>query len=1101
MSEFPTRLSVQDLLPPELPFFMFNCPKCNTTLDRNDLQADAPACPHCGETLDSFGQETAATVTYNEPPSNGPPKPSVPGFEVGRLIGRGGMGEVWEGRQKSLGGRRVAIKVLTRQRLGDSNAVARFQHEAEALAALSHPNIVNVIDFCATAGSNCLIMEYVEGDAGNDGQPCDLLQLINEGKLDSGRTRTLIIQIAGALAYAHEKGIVHRDVKPANVMIDRFGNAKVADFGLAAIDRVIPSERLTVAGQAMGTPAYMAPEQFSDAKSVDHRADVFAAGIMLYEMLTGQLPKGTFVPPSEAVDGLDVGWDAIVARAMQPNREKRYDDMAEMMAEIESNVGGTTTAMPVTRTAAADSSAVMSHSDNTCYSCRAPVTVEAQFCDACGASLRFECPRCGAETRGGVKFCRDCGIDVVKVTQCQQQLDEADGELQAARVEAQPTADRFAHAERAGLLAARALKQVPDDERARATLAEANVLTVQLAAEAGETAYREKRLCAAIDFFQYIRDVIADHPIANKRLEEIAQYRKKQLGKAGELIKQGNYERAGKALESLATQFEEDGEISRLLDDCRLKQSGRQDARDRMRALEQDRKLFELEELLAELKRSATIVKGMEKYGQQLQEKLLTIRSELARARALLASGEYEEAITVGHWIIERAADCPEAEELVRRAREQIEAGSNRGQGRWLVRFVLLLIVAGGIGYATKGFWFQPEYKTVNYWVTLVFEGKEEPADGNPASAPNETERAGDDTSSADTTAPATDGASDETTGIDGGSFDPAPPTKQIILDRHKVGEIAILDGHSRVVTGVAFHPNGNSAVSVASRYDKVRMMRWDLEALKGTAWNAQTTYDPVNVTYSPRGGHFACFHYANRKTPGIAILDQQGKLKILLSAGYQFRADRFVFSPDGRNLLSAGADGHLRFWKDWKLTPAATSIKEYADTVRAVAFTPDGKYCVASSGYASPTIDVFDLSGRLASQFKGLEGRVLALTVSPDGRHLVSLDVDSYSYRSMLRLWDFRSNELIKKISLDESQTCGAFSRDARFAIIGGKTGTVTLYNVFTGERIISWRTAQGESISTVAISADSRFALSGGADNKVRYWGLPKVTQVPSK
>jgi WD40 repeat protein len=255
-------------------------------------------------------------------------------------------------------------------------------------------------------------------------------------------------------------------------------------------------------------------------------------------------------------------------------------------------------------------------------------------------------------------------------------------------------------------------------------------------------------------------------------------------------------------------------------------------------------------------------------------------------------------------------------------------------------------------------------------------------------------------------------------------------------------------------------------------------------------------------VAFSPSGDHIACFLYGGSKASGIAILDWKGEMKNLLSTGSRFQANRFVFSPNGRHLLSAGPDGHVRFWKDWKLTPSPTPIKEYPVSVLAITFTPNGKYSVASSGADSPTIDVFDLNGSLAGQFKGLTDRVLALAVSRDGSRLVSLDAGRFSRSSStLRLWDFDRLKLLKTIEIGV-QLCGAFSRDARFAIVGNSKGAISIYDVHTGEKIKTWETARSRRITTVAISADSRFALSGGQDAKVRYWGLPAVMHMkPSK
>jgi hypothetical protein len=239
------------------------------------------------------------------------------------------MGLVLEARQTSLD-RKVAIKLLAPELAGNATFVARFQREAASLARLTHPNIITIYERGRAGDFFYLIMEYVEGPGGRP--PTNLRHLIDEGKLDAAATRKLVLQIAGALDFAHRQKIIHRDVKPSNVLVDLHGNAKVADFGIAATAG--PDRTLTTAG-AMGTPDYMAPEQRRNAGAVDERADVFSVGVILYEMLTGDLPLGSCRPPSERVPGLDPAWDAVVRKALEPQPQDRFAGMAELAAAVE----------------------------------------------------------------------------------------------------------------------------------------------------------------------------------------------------------------------------------------------------------------------------------------------------------------------------------------------------------------------------------------------------------------------------------------------------------------------------------------------------------------------------------------------------------------------------------------------------------------------------------------------------------------------------------------------------------------------------------------------------------------------------------------------
>ena len=183
-------------------------------------------------------------------------------------------------------------------------------------------------------------MEYVEGKDG--GAPIDVERLIVDRRLNTHQVRTLMVQVVRALGFAHREGVIHRDVKPSNILIDRHGFAKVADFGIASMRADHTTRHVTVANQSVGTAIYMSPEQQRDAASVDHRSDIYATGVMLYQMLTGELPLAGYEPPSKVVPGLSPEWDATVAKAIQPRPENRFPDMQAFEAALR-NIGQTST--------------------------------------------------------------------------------------------------------------------------------------------------------------------------------------------------------------------------------------------------------------------------------------------------------------------------------------------------------------------------------------------------------------------------------------------------------------------------------------------------------------------------------------------------------------------------------------------------------------------------------------------------------------------------------------------------------------------------------------------------------------------------------------
>ena len=211
-------------------------------------------------------------------------------YNIERTLGKGAMGVVYEGVDPRLG-RRVAIKTILKSHLDEDTAKdysMRFVREAQAVARLNHPHIVQVYD-CGVAGEQYLYisMELVDGG--------DLCDAIKTGQCTPEVALKLIPQICDGLQAAHERGLVHRDIKPANIFLTKDGRPKVADFGLAKKFDA-QSTFATKTGMAMGTPDYAAPEQYNAVKDIDHRADVYSLGVMMYQMLTGVLPYDTPAP-------------------------------------------------------------------------------------------------------------------------------------------------------------------------------------------------------------------------------------------------------------------------------------------------------------------------------------------------------------------------------------------------------------------------------------------------------------------------------------------------------------------------------------------------------------------------------------------------------------------------------------------------------------------------------------------------------------------------------------------------------------------------------------------------------------------------------------
>lgn len=247
------------------------------------------------------------------------------------------MGAVYKARQPRLD-RLVALKVMLGAPGREADFALRFEREAQLLARLNHPHIVTLHDFgeftAERTGDAALfwfLMEYVDGT--------DLCRLIHSKELKPTEALAIVPQICEALQYAHDQGITHRDIKPANILIDQRGVVKIADFGLAKMIGGGTEEALmtglTQTGWSMGTPHYMAPEQWEHPDQVDHRADIYALGVVFYEMLTGERPAGVFEPPSrKSSPPVDKKLDGVVMRAMEKNPERRYQQAAQIGEDV-----------------------------------------------------------------------------------------------------------------------------------------------------------------------------------------------------------------------------------------------------------------------------------------------------------------------------------------------------------------------------------------------------------------------------------------------------------------------------------------------------------------------------------------------------------------------------------------------------------------------------------------------------------------------------------------------------------------------------------------------------------------------------------------------
>jgi serine/threonine-protein kinase len=370
---------------------------------------------------------------------------------IEELLGQGGMARVYRGRQENLD-RQIAIKVLPPYYAADPAFIERFKLEARAMAQLAHPNIVIIHDTGEESGRLYIIMEYVAGGT--------LRKKIAAGMPMSEITR-IVNEVASALTYAHSRGIVHRDVKPVNVLMDTNGRAVLSDFGIAKILQT--SAVLTQSGAGVGTPEYMSPEQCRGNSTVDARADIYALGVMVYEMLTGHTPfeadsytalahshiYEAVPPPSQRNPRISPAVQAVVLKALEKNPADRFQSATDMALALEQaadaqqplprasdrQAGGATVmcprckqqnspyqrfcstcgaALPAPQKAPSGPYPKETGSWIDCPVCKAPNQAYNRFCTTCGYSLLggvagFTCQACGARNNPGQRFCTACG--------------------------------------------------------------------------------------------------------------------------------------------------------------------------------------------------------------------------------------------------------------------------------------------------------------------------------------------------------------------------------------------------------------------------------------------------------------------------------------------------------------------------------------------------------------------------------------------------------------------------------------------------------------------------------------------------------------------
>jgi len=252
-------------------------------------------------------------------------------YQVIEEIGKGAMASVYKAVQPSLN-RIVAIKVLSQKLTKDSHFIGRFNREAAIITKFNHPNIVHIIDKGEIEDTLYFVMDFIEGR--------DFKIVLADGSISFEEKMNIFIQVCKALSYAHKNSVIHRDIKPSNILVDKYNNAWLSDFGIAKMNGTGDQE-LTSIDMIMGTLNYMSPEQRDNTQEVDQRSDIYALGIILYEIATGKRPEGIFKEPRKINPEISTIFEGVILKCIEQQKDKRYQNVDDLNENLLKSLKGT----------------------------------------------------------------------------------------------------------------------------------------------------------------------------------------------------------------------------------------------------------------------------------------------------------------------------------------------------------------------------------------------------------------------------------------------------------------------------------------------------------------------------------------------------------------------------------------------------------------------------------------------------------------------------------------------------------------------------------------------------------------------------------------
>jgi WD40 repeat protein/tRNA A-37 threonylcarbamoyl transferase component Bud32 len=1048
-------------------------------------------CPENQPLRAEIEEELQRTIPAQRPPRLSPAAtasfPTIKGYQITGRIGEGGMGTVWRAVQTSTN-RPVALKLMNTACLGSESARARFTREVELAASLHHPNIASVYDSGVQSGTYFYAMELV------DGQPLD--KFATEMSLAPRQILGLMRRVCRGVQQAHQRGVIHRDLKPQNILVDREGQPHVLDFGLAKALLNDPKVAMTMDGQVMGTPAFMSPEQAEGKSDQDTRTDVYSLGVILYRLLTGESPhdlRGSCLDvirriarehvrsPQRFKPNLDPEIEAIVLKALARDPEDRYSSAGNFAQDITRFLKGE--------------------------------PIEAKE-PTRGYLVSKFVKRNRRLVLGAAALMGGLVVGIVRATWLAVRAHAAEARAHTAELAAMTSA--AGEAAQHKLAEENSAKALLKAQEALAAQTRANEALAQAAAAKAEAfrrvaesdALRKQNLRANQDLESATTRATAAQSQANSAQ---AQAKAMQDRIAAEKARPVPLAKSHVA-EGLARQAD-DFVIAERLVDANTMYWQALDAFNRLGA------------------RSTWSDVGISIFLSRFPPALLTLAGHADGISSIAFAPDGRTAVTAGRDFTLRRWDLLLGKELFAGrptpalagkdgwldqvvispdGRTALVGGHDKNLRLWdLASGKLLRTLFGHTGtvaclaFSRDGntalsgsadksiiLWHlatgQPLQKytatdgTVNN-VAFAADGK-----SFLSTHGNKTVRFWDAASGRVLRSFSLDGrqipgggiSADQHAAVSGDS-----DKLERLLDLNTGKQIRALagpffNGPSPSLRGVAISRDARFALFGGT--DNLAKL-WDL----GTGIQARSFFGHkdylLSVAFSPEGS--LALSGSLDKTCKLWRLNAGKEQRHFL--GQAPNTESIAVSQDGRTALSGGQDGALRLW-DVCTGRELRVLSSHGGAVTSLAFSPDGRSVISGSG--DTTFTLWDLAtGQKQRVFSGHRGTVSAVAFLPDGKSAISA-----SHDATLKLWDLKTGQVIRTLTGHAGPVGSlALSPDRHTVVSGGEDKTLRIWDLTSGEELRSLK-AHGGPVTTTAIAPNGRNVLSAGADNTLKLWDL---------